>query len=54
MAVGNPRELFTVRIAEETLSFLSFSFEYTLEGNNLRKTFLEMVTLCNILHNFRN
>ena len=26
MAVGNPRELFTVRIAEETFSFLSFSF----------------------------
>ena len=26
MAVGNPRELFTVRIAVETFSFLSFSF----------------------------
>ena len=26
MAVGNPRELFTVRIAKETLSSLSFSF----------------------------
>ena len=54
MAVGNPRELFTVRIAKETLSSLSLSlFEKPSRGTIYERCSFKWSDFGIKIHNFR-